>query len=67
MIAEKLSNYIQEKGIKQKYICEKTGISKQSISCLLNGKRKLTIDEYALICTALELPPEYFFDCKPTG
>ena len=61
MIANAISNYMKQNGIKQSFICQKTGLSKHSVSYALNGKRKLSIDEYERICIALNVPYDFFF------
>ena len=48
-----LKTYIEEHGIKQKYISEKAGISEPALSLILRGKRKCEVGEYANICRAL--------------
>ncbi|WP_027398542.1 helix-turn-helix domain-containing protein [Anaerovorax odorimutans] len=60
MIVKEIARYI----IKQVSLSEKTGLSKDCISMSLKGYRKLSIDEYVKICTALNVPYEYFFDHK---
>ena len=62
MIAKAIATYMKEKGIKQAYICEKTDLTKHSISCALNGKRKLSVEEYVLICRALHVSYDFFFE-----
>ncbi len=62
MIAKTIAKYIKEKGIKQVFLCEKTGLTKHCVSMLLKGQRKLSIDEYEKICTALNVPYDYFFN-----
>jgi transcriptional regulator with XRE-family HTH domain len=61
MIAAAIAEYIKKNGIKQTFICEKTGLSKNSISFALKEKRKLSIEEYVEICHALNVPYDYFF------
>lgn len=61
MISKAISDYLKESGIKQTHLSEKTGLSVNSVCTALNGKRKLSIDEYALICQALSLSYDYFF------
>lgn len=48
-----LKEYIEDCGIKQKYIAEKTGISEPTLSMILSGKRKCEVGEYASICRVL--------------
>lgn len=55
-----IKEYISEKGITQSFICKKTGISGPKLSMSLSGKRELSIEEYELICGALEVDTNYF-------
>lgn len=48
-----LKNYIEEKGIKQKIIAEKSGIPEVQLCLILQGKRKCEVGEYASICDVL--------------
>lgn len=61
MIVEEIAKYISNRRIKQKYLAEKTGLSKQSICNMFSGKRKLGLDEYIKICDALQVKYDYFF------
>ncbi len=56
----KLKQYLVEHGIKQKFICDKTGIDKATISNILNGRRKLTANELLVISRAIDLPLDFF-------
>ena len=56
MIGIKVKQYLDEKGIKYSFLSEKIGIPMNVLSPLLNGKRKMSVEEYFLICNALELP-----------
>lgn len=64
MIVESIAEYLKQNGIKQTFICEKTGLTKHSISTALNGKRKLSVEEYEKICLALDVPYSFFFDAN---
>lgn len=55
-----LKRYIDEHGIKQKYIAERTKIPESKLSLIINGKRKCEVGEYASICNALEVSVEMF-------
>ena len=59
-IYQKLSKYIDENGIKQKYISDKTGIPENILSMILNGNRKINADEFVEILIALNLDANYF-------
>lgn len=62
MIAAAIAKYLKENGIKQAFLCAQTGLTKHCISSTLKGTRRLSVDEYEKICTALNRPYEYFFD-----
>lgn len=59
-IEAKIKKYLQENGIKQNWLSEKTGIHDNKISLTLNGHRRLTFAEYELICGALDIPVDTF-------
>ena len=56
LIREYLENY----GITQAYVSRKTGIEPSKLSLSLNGRRKLTLDEYSLICGVLGVNTDKF-------
>ena len=60
MVAEKISIYMKEKGIKGTVVAEKAGITQQQMSAILNQKLQLKADVFFRICEALEVPPEMF-------
>lgn len=57
---EQIKNYMEQHGISQKFICDRTGISPPKLSMALNGKRRLSLEKYALICGALEVNTDKF-------
>ena len=59
-IGGRIKDYIDNKGIKQAFLVERTGLSQHIVSKSLNGKREIKIMEYYLICTALEVPFDKF-------
>lgn len=60
LIGIKVKQYLDENGIKYSFLSEKIGIPMNVLSPLLNGKRKMSVEEYFLICNALELPVDTF-------
>lgn len=56
IIREFLADYLTERGIKQSFIAEKTGIAPDTVSKILNGHRKILADEFLSICRALDIP-----------
>lgn len=59
-INERLNVYVAENGIKQVYIAQKTGLTPDTVSKMLNGSRKILADEFLLICNALNIDPNIF-------
>ena len=49
----RIKAYLEANGITQSSLSRRTGISTDKLCLLLNGKRKLTVGEYELICRAL--------------
>ena len=56
----KIKEYLEEKGITQTFISRKTGIELPKLNLALNGKRKITVEEYSLICGVLKLNTDFF-------
>ena len=59
-INEKLNRYLEENGIKQSFVVQRTDISADTFSKIINGKRKMSASEFLSICDALNLDPNYF-------
>ena len=62
MIAERIADYVKEKGIKQTTLAKVLGIAPQSMCETLKGNRTLTAEEYVEICDFLEVPYSKFTD-----
>ena len=56
-----VSCYIKSHGIKQAFLAERCGWSKQKVSRIVRGEQRLYARELARICDALDLPYEFFF------
>ena len=59
-----IKKYLEEKGITQVFLSKKTGIDTAKLNLSLNGSRKIPLDEYALICWALEVDTNKFLKPK---
>lgn len=55
-----IKKYLEENGITQAFISRKTGIEPSKLSLSLNGERKLTFDEYSIICGVLGVNTDKF-------
>ena len=56
-----IKDYLITHGIKQSFVAEKCGWSKQKTNCIVNGKQKITADEMRTVCDAVGVPYDYFF------
>ena len=61
-IYARLKAYVDEKGISQKLMAENMNTTESRVSLLLNGKRKMTVDDYVRVCKAIAVPPTKFFE-----
>lgn len=68
-VYEKVRAYLDDNGLKQVTVAQKSGISKVTFNAIMNGKRTLYADDLRAICLALNVSPELFIDvkskCKP--
>lgn len=64
MASEKLREAINARGLKQKYIAEKIGISETALSAMLNGNQKIDIETFFAIATVLQMTPDEIFSFK---
>lgn len=63
-LAKNIKTYLENNYISKKLIADKTGMTQNAVSLSLNGKRKLTADEYVSICKALNVPLDTFLTAK---
>ena len=59
-VGEHIHKFLTETGRTQKWLSNKTGIPRVKLNLSLHGKRKLTFEEYARICGALEVNTDKF-------
>lgn len=62
MIWENIRDYVTEKKLSQKQIAENMDITEPRLSLMLNGKRKMTVDDYLSLCKAIAVPPTKFLN-----
>ena len=53
MVAERIKDLVDARGIKYSFLADKTGIPIDAISKALRGKRRMTADEMLAICGVL--------------
>ena len=61
-ISERIKDYVNEKQLSQKLIAENMNTSEARISLMLNGKRKMTVDDYISLCKAIAVSPAKFLN-----
>ena len=61
-IVENIKDYVTEKKLSQKQIAENMDITEPRLSLMLNGKRKMTVDDYLSLCKAIAVPPTKFLN-----
>lgn len=60
MLGKKIKEYIANSGYKIGVIAERAGLPANTFSAMINGKRKITAEEYFAICKALGVELDYF-------
>jgi len=58
MVHERVSAAVEESGLKQKAIAERIGVSEQTFSAMLAGRRKIYVDEFFNLCQVLNKAPD---------
>ena len=63
-VESKIKEIVKERGLQQKFICEKVKISQEQFSQCMLGKRKFQTIEFLAICSLLELQLNDFKECQ---
>ena len=59
------SAYLTENGIKQSFVCEKSGLLQPKVSKLMNKTDTFCdINDYLKLCKAVRKTPNYFLDIQ---
>ncbi len=66
-VAQNVRNILHEQGLKHYVVAKKAGYNKQQFSDLLNGRRTITVDDVAKICSVLNVTPNDLFGVKTTS
>ncbi|MDQ7095985.1 helix-turn-helix transcriptional regulator [Desulfosporosinus sp. PR] len=59
-IPKRIQDYIKSKGLKQGFIAQQAGYKKNEFSAMMNGYKKITVEDMERICLALEVSPSLF-------
>ena len=57
-----IREYLISHGIKQAFVADKCGWSKQKANAIMTGKQKINANEYGSICDAIGVPYDYFYN-----
>lgn len=60
MVRKLILQYLEDNGIKQNFLAKRIDMSPVTLNTILNGSRKIDIDEYVKICDALGVPYDTF-------
>lgn len=60
MVGARIKEYLQQNGIKQTFLAEKTGLTDSQISDICNHDRKIDAITYYKICKVLDVPLDTF-------
>ena len=61
-----LKKYIDDTGLKQKVFAQKAMMTQATMSAIINGRVKCSLDNYVNICKALAVPFGTFINEEPT-
>lgn len=61
-VYERVRAYIDDHGLKQVAVAQKSGIPNTTFNSIMNGKRTLYAEDLRAICLALNVSPELFID-----
>ena len=61
-VSERVRAYVVEKELSQKLIAKNMNISEGRLSLMLNGKRRMTVEDYLNLCNAMAVSPIKFLE-----
>ena len=59
-VYEAMREYVVANDLSQKVIAINMGITESQVSLLLNGKRRLTVEDYLSFCRSISVSPTKF-------
>lgn len=61
-IAKRIKDYLDDKCIKNNFICKGLNMSIRKVSYMVNGLQKIYVSDYLRLCKLLNVKPSYFLD-----
>ncbi len=65
LVVQNIRRIMTEKGLKQKYVADKSEFSEQEFSNMLNGRKRIDVSYINRICFALNVQPNDLFGIHP--
>lgn len=60
MLGAEIKKCIDAAGLKYTTVSQRIGLSPSAFSAMINGRRKITAEEYFKLCEVLDVPLEHF-------
>lgn len=60
-IHKKMKNYLTDHGLQQKFVAATMNISESRLSYMLNGGRRITIDDFFRFCETVGADPKTMY------
>ena len=67
LVHERVCAAVKKSGFKQKFIAEHIGVSEQTFVAMLNGTRKISVDEFFGLCGILDMSPNELYGFNPVA
>ena len=64
-VHERVCAAVKASGFKQKFIADRIGVSEQAFGAMLNGTRKISVDEFFGLCGILGKSPDELYGFNP--
>lgn len=66
-IERAIREYLSSHGIKQTFIAERCGWTRQKTNTIVTGRKKITAEECGAISEAVGVPYDYFYNAATTA
>lgn len=64
IVVYNIRRIMEEKGLKQKYVAERSGFTAQEFSNMMNGRKSISVGYIRSICAALDAKPNDLFELQ---
>ena len=58
---ERIRSFIESGNISRKLVAQNSGITESQLSLMLNGKRRISVDDFEKLCRAMSVDPARFY------